>query len=250
VAEGGKMNKQKIDYGAGCTWLVENGAFALGMLLMFSKTVDLMTAFAPKTIFSYTGVGLFYGLACGFLIEGALLVMKLSLPRAKNPADWAWNVLVVIAPFLISAAAQIIDSFYVRDTLAQQPPEVQLFISYFVPSIPTLIMALFIGKSVFASIPEDLLPNGRSTVQQNDKKHGQNQKQAQEQAHVSNNPQHTLNEFLEKSNMTASKAKEQYKTFEDFAKVASNDFEYISGGNMRRIYNELNPTQAGHNGKK
>jgi hypothetical protein len=141
----------------GCvSFVVENVVFFLGMVLMFTRTSDLMTAFAPATLFGYTGVETAYGFAVACLVEGALFVMKLTLSRAKNVVDWLWNVVVVIAPFLISALAQIIDSFQVKQTLTQQPPSIQLFVAYFVPSVPSLIVVLLIGKSIFSTMPAEL----------------------------------------------------------------------------------------------
>lgn len=147
------------DEWAGCVaWVVENGVFAIGMFLMFSKTVDLMTAFAPRTIFGYTGVEVYYGMLVGVLVEGALFAMKLVLSRSKNPIDWVWNVLVVVLPFIISGLAQVIDSMSIRDTLRDQPQSFQLFVNWFVPSIPTLIIGLLIGKSIAGTIPAELMP--------------------------------------------------------------------------------------------
>jgi len=132
----------------------------LGMLLMFGKTVDLMSAFAPRSILGYVGIESWYGFAVGVLVEGALFVMKLLLPRPKNVMDWLWNVVVILVPFGISALAQPFDSFLVRDTLSQQPEEIQIFFNWAVPSVPTVIMALFIGKAIFSSIPAELMPKG------------------------------------------------------------------------------------------
>jgi len=151
--------QQGIDMIGCAAWVVENGTFALGMALMFSKTVDLMIAFAPGTIFGFSGLEVFYGVGVGVLIEGALFVMKLTLPRAKNTVDWLWNVVVVVAPFLISALAQIFDSLQVKNSIIDQPAWVQVFVTWFVPSIPSVIMALLIGKSIFSSIPQEIMPN-------------------------------------------------------------------------------------------
>lgn len=166
MSEENKSSEQNFDFGACMGYAVENLVFLLGMALMFAKTVDLMSAFAPKQIFGYAGVEGWYGLAVGCLIEGALLVMKLLLPRAKNVIDWMWNVVVVVLPFLISALCQVFDSFQVRETLAQQPPEIQVFFNWFVPSVPTIIMALMIGKSIFTSMPDNMMPKGMKNARQ------------------------------------------------------------------------------------
>lgn len=153
---------EKIEYNfASCLGsVVENLTFVLGMGLMFSKTVDLLTAFAPTSFMGYVGVEGYYGLACGLLVEGALVVMKFLLPYSKNPAQWLWNAALILTPFLISALAQPIDSMIVRQTIVDQPQEIQLFVTWFVPSIPTLIIGMFIGKSILDSMPEEFLPKG------------------------------------------------------------------------------------------
>jgi len=164
--------QEQFDFGGCVGYIVENGVFLLGMLIMFSKTVDLMSAFAPASIMGYKGIESYYGLACGLLVEGALFVMKLLLPRSKNVFDWLWNAIVVIAPFIISALAQVFDSFLVRETLSSQPAEVQLFVTWFVPSIPTVIMALMIGKAIVSSIPKEIMPKGVPVIRGNAGKAG------------------------------------------------------------------------------
>jgi len=146
-----------FDFGALVTWVVENGVFALGAILMFTKTVDLMSAFAPSNFMGYTDIGNIYGMAVGVMIEGAFIAMKFQLGRPRNVLEWIWNVILIIAPFSISALAQVFDSFILRDTLSTQPQEVQLFVTWFVPSIPTVIVSLFIGKAIFGSIPPQML---------------------------------------------------------------------------------------------
>ena len=141
------------------------------MVLLFSRTVDLLTAFAPATLFGYAGMETFYGLAVGLLVEGALFAMKLTLGRAKNPIDWIWNVVVIIAPFLVSALAQVFDSFNVRNTMIQQPEYIQVFVQWFIPSIPTVIIGLLIGKSIFATMPASIMPKGMPLSQAMQSKH-------------------------------------------------------------------------------
>lgn len=152
------MNEQKepMDYGGCFAQIVENGVFLLGAVLMFSKTVDLMSAFAPRSFMGYVGVESFYGLAVGLMVEGMLVALKISLGKPKNVLEWGWNIMLIVAPFIISAFAQVFDSFIVRETLDKQPAEVQWLVTWGVPSIPTLIVGLFVGKSILASIPEDM----------------------------------------------------------------------------------------------
>src|SRR5574340_569796 len=147
---------KQIDYGGCIATLIENGAFLLGAFLMFSKTVDLMSAFSPRTFLGYTDIEGIYGLAVGAMIEGMLVALKFGLGKPRNMVEWGWNILLIVAPFVISALAQVFDSFMIRETLHEQPQEVQVFVTWFVPSIPTLIVGLFVGKAILASIPAEL----------------------------------------------------------------------------------------------
>lgn len=145
-----------VDFGGCVGWVVENVVFMLGMFLMFAKTVDLMSAFAPSSFMGYTGVEYWYGFAVGCMVEGALIVMKFLVGRPKNVIEWVWNVILLVVPFAISALAQVFDSFMVRDVIGKQPESIQQFVAWFVPSIPTIIVLLFVGKAIFASIPPEI----------------------------------------------------------------------------------------------
>ncbi len=59
---------------------------------------------------------------------------------------------------------------------------------------------------------------------------------APQQANV---PQHSLDEFLRVSGMTKEQARAKYADRDAFMGFASGKFDYISGGNMRRIHTEL-----------
>jgi hypothetical protein len=54
--------------------------------------------------------------------------------------------------------------------------------------------------------------------------------------------QHTLVELSDKSGMTAGQMRAKFVDYDQFAAFASGQFDYISGKNMRRLFNEVNPT--------
>lgn len=69
-------------------------------------------------------------------------------------------------------------------------------------------------------------------------------------ASVQNPPSNfTLADYLQRSGLTAGQARANFPDFESFAKDCSGRFDYISGGNLRRIYTELtgNPTRPSRN---
>lgn len=128
--------------GAGCFEIILFVVFGWGLLLNFAKTADLMAAFAPSNIAGYEGMETFYGLAVAVLVEGLLLVMKgkALFVKSKSALEWAWDVILTLFPFVISALAQPFDSFMVRDTLSQQPAEIQMILNWGVPAIPSLVL--------------------------------------------------------------------------------------------------------------
>jgi len=146
-------NKQGFNLGGCVVWAVSNFAFVLGLILMFSRTVDLIKPFAPQEFMGFTGVADWYAFAVGVMIEGTLVAMKFALGSPKNAVEWISNVVLILVPFGISAAAQVIDGFVISETLSAQTPNFQLFVAWFVPSIPTIIVAVLLVQSVMSSAP-------------------------------------------------------------------------------------------------
>src|SRR3990167_8863584 len=103
--------------------VLENAAFILGAFLLFSRTSDLMTAFAPSSFLGYAGIEAVYGMLSALMVEGVLFGIKISIGRLRNSIAWLWNILLLAVVFIISALAQTVDSFVVRETLAEQPAE-------------------------------------------------------------------------------------------------------------------------------
>ena len=137
--------------------VLENAAFILGAFLLFSRTSDLMTAFAPASFLGYTGIEAVYGMLSALMVEGLLFSIKFSIGRSRNSIAWVWNIILLAVTFGISALAQSIDSFVVRETLTSQPAEIQWAISWGVPLIPAIVVGVLMVKSVFDSIPPGAL---------------------------------------------------------------------------------------------
>ena len=137
--------------------VLENAAFMLGAFLLFSRTSDLMTAFAPKTFLGYEGIEAVYGMMAALMVEGLLFAVKFSIVKSKNSIAWVWNIVLLAVTFGISALAQSIDSFVVRETLTSQPAEIQWAISWGVPLIPAIVVGVLMVKSVFDSVPPGAL---------------------------------------------------------------------------------------------
>lgn len=137
--------------------LVENLVFLVAAIVLFFKTAELLALFAPEAIFGFTGLQAIYGAVCALLVEGLLAVTKWSLDRTDNPMAWAYKILLLVVTFGISAVAQVVDGILIRDTLALQPAPVQFLITWGVPLVPSIILALAAGKAVFENIPPAVL---------------------------------------------------------------------------------------------
>ena len=84
----------------------------------------------------------------------------------------------------------------------------------------------------------DGIPNYRDKdYKGNQNKSSNNQPRPKNQP--SQNPQHSLDEFLRVTGLTRQQAQAQYADRDAFMNFASGQFEYISGGNMRRMHGEL-----------
>jgi hypothetical protein len=134
--------------------IIDNLVFLVAALILFLKTSEVLTAFAPNTIFGYHGLESLYGIVTALLVEGLLVTAKLSLSRNQTSYAWLYSLILVIVTGGISAFAQITDGFLVKQTLANQPPMVQFLVNTGVPLVPFIILALSVGKTVFESLPE------------------------------------------------------------------------------------------------
>jgi hypothetical protein len=161
------MEQSQLTIGEIIYKVIEIGAFFLGSILLFSKTSDLMTAFAPSQILGYTGIGPLYGMCCALMVEGLFVAMKFALPSSKSPGAWLWNIVLIIFPFGISALAQTIDSFVVQRTLADQSPTIRFLVQWGVPMIPALIVGLILAKSAIDNMPAEMIANVRRRVSDN-----------------------------------------------------------------------------------
>ena len=147
-----------------CVEIISFGVFILGTLVLFAKTSDLMTNFAPSEFMGYVQVEGIYGLAVALMVEGLMVAMKIKMmfQRSKNIIEWAWDTVLTFVPFVVSALAQSIDSMVIKETLDSQPSEIQLFVTWGVPAIPAFIIFLILVRGVIDSAPPGLFDTGKS----------------------------------------------------------------------------------------
>ena len=115
-------------------------AFWLGILLAFSKTAELMAAFAPRRFFMFEGVEGIYGILCALMIEGLFVAMKYDLQRGSGTERARYiSAAFAFGAWAFSFAAQFLDSFVIAGKIGELHAELQWFLTYFVPSTPITI---------------------------------------------------------------------------------------------------------------
>jgi hypothetical protein len=151
--------------GTGCIgWILEWAVFVLGAVLMFAKTSELLSAFAPKEWLGYVGIESIYGAVSALMVEGLFVAIKITNDpvlngRNNSISQWFTNAFIMLFPFAISVFAQPIDAFVISGSLANQPPELQVLVSWGVPMIPGLIVGMLLFKSLISSLPDGILAN-------------------------------------------------------------------------------------------
>src|SRR5512146_787502 len=115
--------------------VIENTVFIVAAIVLFLGTSELFAIFAPRELIA-SGLADIYGWVSALLVEGLLVAIKFSLPHVKKAEAYAYNVLLILITFAISAGAQLADGYIIRDTLAEQSPAVQWLISVGVPLVP------------------------------------------------------------------------------------------------------------------
>lgn len=137
--------------GRSCIQVLSLIVFLWGALMMFPKTVDLLSKFSPDEFLGYVGLAAYWAMGSALLIEGVMVVMKIKtwISPARNLIEWGWDAILTLIPYILSMLAQIFDGMVVRETITQQPEEIQLLITFLVPALPGLMIGLL---SIFALV--------------------------------------------------------------------------------------------------
>jgi len=197
-------------------WYIAYTIFGLTMgafaVYLYLLLKDAETSLQKTVALIMTGVGLIGELAtAGF---GMQIEGWKKMGWALTPADYDFMILAIRIIMLVHGLA---------------------------------LLLYWFGDRIFEIIEEasgkDINKDGRIG-----KNKGSNQRPAYTQ--TDQQPQHTLDEFLAVTGMTRQQAQTQFKDRDQFMRVASGKFDYVSGGNLRRMYGELmngqnaDPTRA------
>ena len=152
-------NNNEQDYGGrSCIQVLTLAAFCWGALMMYPKTVDLLANFAPNDWMGYTDMAGWWAMGSALLIEGVMVILKFKMwiYPSRNLVEWVWDGVLTVAPFVMSALAQVFDGMLVRDVLTQQPQQIQMAVDWGVPLLPSFVIGLMIVYAMVESAPGNI----------------------------------------------------------------------------------------------
>lgn len=106
-------------------------ATLVAMVVLYSKTMEVMAAIAPVTLFGVTGLSLIYGAVVATLIEGTIIAISFIPAFKHNPSAQAYMWFL----FGISAFCQFMDKTIVIDQMQNMTAytEVWVTLTYAIP---------------------------------------------------------------------------------------------------------------------
>lgn len=146
----------------GCIQLGDLAIFAFGAFIMFAKTANLLGKFAPDDWFGFASSD--YGFAAAILIEGYLVFRKIKawLLPPTNFVEWAADLITTLIPFVLSAAAQVIDGYVTTGIIVNMPEETKMMITAIVSILITIPILLDILKTAIDNAPVGIFDNIKS----------------------------------------------------------------------------------------
>jgi hypothetical protein len=119
----------------------------IAALVLFPKTADLMSYFAPTNVAFILGmdVSWLYGMVSASLVEGALLALHFN-PRARihTPAKIVMWLLVAM-----SGAAQVLDGFISTGNEANMSDPMKFGLQFGVPLVPLIVLIMIVAIGDF-----------------------------------------------------------------------------------------------------
>jgi len=111
-------------------------ATLISMFVLFAKTMEVMSAIAPLTLFGLGGLSYIYGFVVAGLIEGSIIAISFIPAFGSNPAAQAYKWTL----FGISAWCQFMDKTIVIDQMKNSNAytEVWIGLTYAIPVIIAL----------------------------------------------------------------------------------------------------------------
>lgn len=163
------MNKHNFNPGKALAGVTDWGIFTIASIMLYAKTSEVFAFFAPEKFFGFTGAEGLYGAITALLVEGVLIMAKLSIGNSENSMSYVWNVAVIVITWFMSAAMQLADGFLSAQVLTPQQMTFQAYGTWIIPLVPSLILGVTLVKSIVAHLPEQPAAKQVVNVRQNDR---------------------------------------------------------------------------------
>lgn len=135
------MQKQEKQVGSGVRFA--DWAVVILAILLYFKTAEVLSTFAPKNINEIIGMNVawLYGYVTAFFVEGVAVAYHFYPgAREHTPA-----VIVKWILIIMSGICQVFDGKIVADTIASMPEQQRLFFEYGLPLLPWFVLILLIA---------------------------------------------------------------------------------------------------------
>jgi hypothetical protein len=130
------MNRTKTGSGDKMIdWIV-----IVGAILLFTKTAEVLSYFAPTMLNEIFGVdvSILYGMVCATLVEG--LALSLHFNRRTSHSSSAQIVKWIL--IAISGVCQIFDGFLVTGSVSTMSDTLKAVLAFGVPLVPLLVVTM------------------------------------------------------------------------------------------------------------
>jgi hypothetical protein len=140
-------------------WAVFIGASGICML----RSMELFSRYSPETVFGFADVKIWYGVLSALLVEGLLVVIKVSMSHTKTAWNWLFNLGLIVMLWAMSAGAQVLDPIINKGQFDTLPGPVQGLVTIGIPLIPSLILAAVMARGLIRTIPDELTEQAAKT---------------------------------------------------------------------------------------
>jgi hypothetical protein len=222
------------------------GAVVLAFLGLHSINFFMFTFPVEQSYYAWLGFGLTGGGLVGYLI----VFLWEADTALKNFVSFAMVIICGIGEVLAALFGMQIESWKKAGfALTEQDFNTMLLVVGILAFIHFFALVAYLAGEKVIVLFGDEDGDGIKNYRDKDYKKNKGTAPAPVYAQTSQQPapQHSLDEFLQVAGLTREQARAQYADRDAFMGFASGKFDYISGGNMKRIHGELMGTGNGAN---
>jgi len=147
---------KKVTVGQALDGFIDWAVFIAASGICMLRSMELFSRYSPETVFGFTDVQTWYGVLSALLVEGLLVVIKISMSHTRTAWNWLFNLGLIVMLWAMSAGAQVIDPIINRGEFDSLPGVVRGLVTIGIPLIPSLILAAVMARGLIRTVPDEL----------------------------------------------------------------------------------------------